>query len=718
MTISTTANRITYTGNGVTSAFSFPYAFFAKADLVVVETVIATGAQTVKALTTHYTISGTKDSLDHYPNGGTVTAVLVPSSIPPSTVTWTIYRDPSAVQSTDLVENDSLPAESVEATFDYQTMLIQRANDRIARCLQQPEGDTAAISRLPGIVTRANKYLTFDSSGNPAATDAATASGTSVTATGTPTARLLADWVSDTGNPKAWGAVGDGGTSDQSAITAIVADAYSVGYAIWWPDGTYVTTATIPNFHDVRHVGPGVVKRGSNTFSIDPSLHPGATNILYVATTGVDTNDGLSSSQPRLTAQATGNLIYKYSYGDVTWKVQFAAGTWVEAADFTKRFPTPRRVLFLGAPVSNGTEPTTIFDNPGGNNIGINFQFYCFVQVEDIKFTDYFDSGAPSSSGLSFGILAGDHCDLYTKNVWSTNCDNGIGVWHIGTGRIEAGVHRDNGNGVIALSNVVMTVGYGGTVADITGTTGTAFIDCEIGVNMRESSSGHVDYCYFSGITNMALYLSQNSRCNNVESTYNTCNIAVRCEALCYWYENPGNENTFTNNTTDLMIRSMSTTGGTNAAASLYGPALLDNDTSSYNTSSLTDVLIYTRTFIAKELGTRGRGFKLTIWGDVTGTAGSKTITIKLGATTILTAVIAAATTNYKVLVDFVQRTSTGSPTQRVFTEIHEQPTIRTIDFLSKAIDMAADIDLTVNHKVANGADQNNIGNIRLEIVH
>src|SRR5574340_618100 len=115
MTISATTNRVTYTGNGVTTAFAFAYPFHAQADLVVIETVIATGAQTTKALTTDYTVSGTTDAQGHYPDGGTVTALTAPAS----TVTWTIYRDPSAVQSTDFVQNDDLPAESLESALDY-----------------------------------------------------------------------------------------------------------------------------------------------------------------------------------------------------------------------------------------------------------------------------------------------------------------------------------------------------------------------------------------------------------------------------------------------------------------------------------------------------------------------------------------------------------------------------------------------------------------------
>ena len=180
MTISTITNRVTYTGNGVTVAFSFPYAFFAQADLVVVETIIATGVQTTKTLTTHYTIAGSVDTLGHYSSGGTVTAVTAPAS----TVTWTIYRDPTATQTTDLVENDPMPAESIEAALDYQTMLNQRTRDIAARSLQQPEGDSATIDRLPAKVDRAGTVLAFDSDGDPIPAVLTSAIGTALPITG------------------------------------------------------------------------------------------------------------------------------------------------------------------------------------------------------------------------------------------------------------------------------------------------------------------------------------------------------------------------------------------------------------------------------------------------------------------------------------------------------------------------------------------------------
>ncbi len=170
MTISSENNQISYTGNGATTAFSFPYAFQAEGDLVVIETVIATGVQTTKTLTTDYTVSGTADAQGFFPDGGTVTFGTAPAS----TVTITIFNDPDATQTLDLVENDPLPAESLEAALDRLTMIAQRLKKVVQRSIRQPTGDTTDIDTLPAKVDRASKYLAFNADGDPIASEGTT----------------------------------------------------------------------------------------------------------------------------------------------------------------------------------------------------------------------------------------------------------------------------------------------------------------------------------------------------------------------------------------------------------------------------------------------------------------------------------------------------------------------------------------------------------------
>lgn len=128
MTISSTTNRRNYTGNGVTTDFPFPYKFLANADLKVYQ------EGTLKTITTHYTVTGAGDDA-----GGTVTFLVAPANLDDVV----IIRDPAILQGLDLVENDNLPAESLENSFDLITMVAQRLDDRISRAFVLNDADVS-----------------------------------------------------------------------------------------------------------------------------------------------------------------------------------------------------------------------------------------------------------------------------------------------------------------------------------------------------------------------------------------------------------------------------------------------------------------------------------------------------------------------------------------------------------------------------------------------
>lgn len=157
MTISSVLNRASYSGNGVTTAFSFPYKFLQNADLVVIERVTATGVETVKTITTDYTVTGAGNA-----NGGTVTMLVAPIT----GKTLTIYRDPSPVQGLDLVENDPLPADDLEEALDLVTMLTQRLKDLSDRTVRLSDGFSSTFNTsLPATLT-AGKTMIVNPAGN------------------------------------------------------------------------------------------------------------------------------------------------------------------------------------------------------------------------------------------------------------------------------------------------------------------------------------------------------------------------------------------------------------------------------------------------------------------------------------------------------------------------------------------------------------------------
>ncbi len=134
MTVASTVSRVSYAGNASTTAFSFPYYFLKNADLIVIKKLIATGVETTLTLNTDYTVTGAGVAA-----GGTVTTIGSGSPLP-ATYLLTIYRDPAALQETDLVENDSLPAETVEKSLDRLTMIAQRLGNWISRTMKLSDG--------------------------------------------------------------------------------------------------------------------------------------------------------------------------------------------------------------------------------------------------------------------------------------------------------------------------------------------------------------------------------------------------------------------------------------------------------------------------------------------------------------------------------------------------------------------------------------------------
>ena len=236
MTITTTVNRYSYSGNGSTTAFAYSSKFLANADLVVV-LITAAGVETVKTLTTHYTVTGAGAA-----GGGTVTMVTAPSA----TETLVIYGDPTITQSVDLVDGDNLaPGSQIEDPIDRLTLIGQRLDARVDRALRQPEHDVAAIFPFPIRATRLGKYLAFDAAGDPSAsagtgndtalrTDLAASGGSALSgfiASGAgAVARSAQAKMREHPSISDFGAVGDGLTDDSAAFQAAI-DA-SAGYAL------------------------------------------------------------------------------------------------------------------------------------------------------------------------------------------------------------------------------------------------------------------------------------------------------------------------------------------------------------------------------------------------------------------------------------------------------------------------------------------------------
>jgi len=159
MTISTTTIKNSYSGDGSQDTFAYSFKISADADMQVIIRA-STGSETVKTLTTHYTVTGAGVA-----TGGNV--VFTTGNIPASTETVVLRRKTTQTQTLDLVENDPFTADSVEGAFDKNLAAIQELQEEVNRSFKVSRTNTISSSEFTDSATsRASKTLGFDSSGD------------------------------------------------------------------------------------------------------------------------------------------------------------------------------------------------------------------------------------------------------------------------------------------------------------------------------------------------------------------------------------------------------------------------------------------------------------------------------------------------------------------------------------------------------------------------
>lgn len=158
MTVESQTSWVQYNTNATTGPWSVPFYFLEDSHLAVTYT-NAAGVDTALVLDAGFTVTGAGDS-----NGGSVTTDTAYAS----GGTITIRRSVPATQEVDYVDTDPFPAETHETALDKLTMLVQQQDAALDQCLRVPE--VSGIDELPAIASRANKFLAFDSDGEPSLT--------------------------------------------------------------------------------------------------------------------------------------------------------------------------------------------------------------------------------------------------------------------------------------------------------------------------------------------------------------------------------------------------------------------------------------------------------------------------------------------------------------------------------------------------------------------
>jgi microcystin-dependent protein len=170
--IADTAPRVTHNCNGSLEEFSFSFPLTESSDLVVTILNTETNESTILAETTGYDVAdtdGVTGVLADFANGGTITTLAVtPYS---ADYRITLERQVPYTQEADFTEGMPTLYQSFEQALDKLTMELQQIKDKINRSPYCPAIDSTSLSmELPNAANRANRYLGFDSNGEPTVT--------------------------------------------------------------------------------------------------------------------------------------------------------------------------------------------------------------------------------------------------------------------------------------------------------------------------------------------------------------------------------------------------------------------------------------------------------------------------------------------------------------------------------------------------------------------
>lgn len=181
--ITNVARRVVYTGSAGVGPYAFSFPVLTSTDIAVYKNT------TLLTLTTDYTVT-----ISSTTGQGSVTLVSAATGADRITIVGA-----RAIQrSTDFVTGGDFFANTLNTELDSEVIFVQQVAETAERSLRAPVTDPTSINMtLPLNTTRANKYLTFDSSGNPAATDSV---GTWKGNWAATTAYVLQDIVKDTSN--------------------------------------------------------------------------------------------------------------------------------------------------------------------------------------------------------------------------------------------------------------------------------------------------------------------------------------------------------------------------------------------------------------------------------------------------------------------------------------------------------------------------------------
>jgi hypothetical protein len=322
--VNSAVDGISYSGDGSTTAFTFPFGVFATSEVRVVLRTTATGAESVQTLNSDYTVADNDGDGDYWDGtpGGTVTFTTAPTTA----VTVHITRYPPLTQTTSIDGSYYVNLGAIEDAFDKLSCQVQYLQRQLYRALLIPETEGQSYDvNVPSAVDRASGYAIFDADGNLSVTGSALpdlaasplwtavlddlnlASSLASLGLGTAAGNLALRGLYDAGTYVVTdsGADPTGATDSTTVIQAAIDAAYAAGGGVVvLPTGTYLISDTLT-------MKAGVILRGDGQtiFSTVPDT---ANTQLYLA----DDSDCDMISIPAGTKNVTVQGLYLNGNGE------------------------------------------------------------------------------------------------------------------------------------------------------------------------------------------------------------------------------------------------------------------------------------------------------------------------------------------------------------------------------------------------------------------
>ena len=261
--ISSQTRRVVYTGSAGTGPYAYAFNILVNTDIAVYYNNIEL------TLTTDYSVSiGAAGT-------GNVTLVVnaggnIPST-PSSSDRVTLIGDRTLQRTTDFTTGGPLFATTLNDEFDSLTIFTQQNLEQSNRSLRAPNTDPTTVNmELPFNTVRANKYLTFDASGNPAATNSV---GTYKGNWAASTAYVLQDIVKDTSTNNIFIAITAHTSSGSQPLTtnadaakwSLVVDAASATSSATAAEAARAAAVVAKSAAETAKAGADTAKAGADT---------------------------------------------------------------------------------------------------------------------------------------------------------------------------------------------------------------------------------------------------------------------------------------------------------------------------------------------------------------------------------------------------------------------------------------------------------------------